>query len=269
MRRVAVKIAYLGDGFNGSQIQPSETGLRTVAGEILDKLILVDHVPEDRIDLRFSSRTDSGVSALGNVVAFYTEFKDLGLLLQALNSVSRGVYYTGVAEISDTFNPRMADKRYYRYVTPSKNIDLARLTEAAKIFEGHHDFKRFAKNETGRSTVMAIDSVEVRTGDGVIITDFCANYFLWNMIRRIMAAVIQVGNGMSSLDDVKEVLAGKDATFGLAKPCGLTLLNVTYPDLEFWRPETCPYTKRIDSDLYVDAMRLDFHRSLNYPEMRR
>mgnify|MGYP000510815070 FL=1 len=45
MRRVAVKIAYLGDGFNGSQIQPPETGLRTVAGEILDKLILVDHVP--------------------------------------------------------------------------------------------------------------------------------------------------------------------------------------------------------------------------------
>ena len=122
MRRVAVKIAYLGDGFNGSQIQPSETGLRTVAGEILDKLILVDHVPEDRIDLRFSSRTDSGVSALGNVVAFYTEFKDLGLLLQALNSVSRGVYYTGVAEISDTFNPRMADKRYYRYVTPDKML---------------------------------------------------------------------------------------------------------------------------------------------------
>ena len=81
--------------------------------------------------------------------------------------------------------------------------------------------------------------------------------------------VIQVGNGMSSLDDVKEVLAGKDATFGLAKPCGLTLLDVTYPDLEFWRPETCPYTKRIDRDLYVDAMRLDFHRSLNYPEMRR
>ncbi len=269
MRRVAVKIAYLGEGFSGSQIQPPETGLRTVAGEILSKLLLVDRVPEDRIDLHFSSRTDSGVSALGNVIAFYTEFKDLGLLLQALNSVSRGVYYTGVAEIPDTFNPRIADKRYYRYTVPSKNIDLARFTEAAKLFEGHHDFKRFAKNETGKSTVMAIDSVEVRAGDSVITTDFCANYFLWNMIRRIMAAVIQVGNGMSSLDDVKGALAGNDVTFGLAKPYGLTLLDVTYPDLEFWRPDTCPYTKRIEHDLYSDAMRLDFHRSLRYPETER
>ncbi len=266
MRRVAVKIAYLGDGFSGSQIQPPETGLRTVAGEILDKLLLVDHVPEDRIDLRFSSRTDSGVSALGNVIAFYTEFKDLGLLLQALNSVSYGVYYTAAAEISDTFNPRMADKRYYRYVTPSKNIDLGRFTEAAKLFEGHHDFKRFAKNETGRSTIMAIDYVKVHEENGVISTDFCANYFLWNMIRRIMAAVIQVGNGMSDLDDVKEALAGKDTTFGLAKPYGLTLMDVTFPDLEFRRPDTCPYTKRIEHDLYTDAVTANFHRALKYPE---
>ena len=40
MRRVAVKIAYLGDEFNGSQIQPTEDNpsIRTVAGEILKNL---------------------------------------------------------------------------------------------------------------------------------------------------------------------------------------------------------------------------------------
>ena len=79
MRRVAVKIAYLGDEFNGSQIQPTDDNpsIRTVAGEILKNLELVDHVPPEKIDLKFASRTDAGVSALGNVITFYTEFKDL------------------------------------------------------------------------------------------------------------------------------------------------------------------------------------------------
>ena len=36
MTRVAVKIAYLGDGFSGSQVQP---GLRTVEGEVLRALV--------------------------------------------------------------------------------------------------------------------------------------------------------------------------------------------------------------------------------------
>ena len=262
MRRVAVKIAYLGDEFSGSQIQPAETNLRTVAGEILANLMLVDHVPPDKINLKFASRTDAGVSALGNVVTFYTEFKDLGLLLRAVNSISHGVYYTAVTEVSETFNPRMAEKRFYRYVVPEHRIDFDRFCEAAALFEGHHDFKRFAKNETGKSTVMAIDYVRVTHQNGMIITDFCADYFLWNMIRRIMAAVIQVGKGMSSLDDVKSKLAGEDGTFGIAKPDGLTLLDVTYPDVTFWKPDFCPYEKRIRQDLYLDRLREFFHKSL-------
>ena len=263
MRRVAVKIAYLGDEFNGSQIQPSDNpGIRTVAGEILQNLALVDHVPPEKVDLKFASRTDAGVSALGNVITFYTEFKDLGLLLQAVNSISHGVYYTAVAEVDDLFNPRMAWKRYYRYVIPEFGIDTELFVKAAKLFEGHHDFQRFAKNETGRSTVMAIDSVDVTYDNGLIITDFCADFFLWNQIRRIMAAVIQVGKHMSSLDDVKAKLAGENGTFGIAKPDGLTLLDVTYPELEFVRPDICPYEKRLRQDRYQDSLRRMFHKSL-------
>ena len=262
MRRVAVKIAYLGDEFNGSQIQPAETNLRTVAGEILRDLALVDHVPPEEVDLKFASRTDAGVSALGNVITFYTEFKDLGLLLRAASSISHGVYYKSVAEIDDRFNPRIAWKRYYRYTIPDHGIDLELFTKAAKLFEGHHDFKRFARNETGKSTVMSIENIKVRHTDGMIITDFCADYFLWNQIRRIMAAVIQVGKGMSSLDDVKAKLAGEEGTFGIAKPHGLTLLDVTYTDLEFKTPSYCPYEKRLRQDLYLDSLRQMFHKSL-------
>ncbi len=77
-----------------------------------------------------------------------------------------------------------------------------------------------------------------------------------------MAAVIQVGKGMSSLDDVKAKLAGEDGTFGIAKPDGLTLLDVTYPDLKFTKPDFCPYEKRIRQDLYIDSLNTLFHKHL-------
>jgi len=262
MKRVAVKIAYLGDEFSGSQIQPASRNLRTVQGEILEKLLLIDHVPEDRIDLKFASRTDAGVSALGNVVTFYTEFTDNMVLLKAINSVSRGVYYRAITDVPDDFNPRVAAKRYYRYTYPSHNIDFDSFAEAAKLFEGHHDFQRFAKNETGRSTVMAIDSVDVRLDGDLITVDFCADFYLWNMIRRIMAAVIEVGKGMTDCEDLKRKLAGEDGTFGLAKPDGLTLTDVTYDDVVFECSERCPYERNLRRDLYLDGLRLSFHKSL-------
>ena len=262
MRRVAVKIAYLGEGFSGSQIQPAERGLRTVQGEILQNLLRVDRVPENLIDLRFASRTDAGVSALGNVIAFYTEFRDNNTLLRAVNSVSDGVYYLSAADIPDSFNPRVAAKRRYRYVCPSYGIDFERFAEAAKLFEGHHDFRRFAKNETGRSTVMVIDSIKVSKDDFTLSVDFCADFYLWNMIRRIMAAVIQVGKGMTDCDDLKRKLAGEDGTFGLAKPAGLTLTDVSYDDIIFRKPDECPYTRNLRQDLYLDGLRSSFHKSL-------
>ena len=262
MRRVAVKIAYLGGDFSGSQIQPASRNLRTVQGEMLEKLVLIDHVPEDRIDLKFASRTDAGVSALGNVVAFYTDFKDNDTLLRAINSVSRGIYYRSITDVPDDFNPRVAAKRYYRYTYPDYNIDIAAFTEAAKLFEGHHDFCRFAKNETGRSTVMAIDSVTVTHEDGLLHTDFCADFYLWNMIRRIMAAVIEVGKHMTDCEDIKRKLAGEDGTFGLARPDGLTLTDVTYDDIVFPEPDGCPYEKNLRRDLYLDGLRHSFHKFL-------
>ena len=262
MRRVAVKIAYLGGDFSGSQIQPASRNLRTVQGEMLDKLLLIDHVPEDRIDLKFASRTDAGVSALGNVVTFYTEFKDNDTLLRAVNSVSRGIYYRSITDVPDDFNPRVAAKRYYRYTYPDHRIDIEAFTEAAKLFEGHHDFCRFAKNETGRSTVMAIDSVTVTHEDNLIHTDFCADFYLWNMIRRIMAAVIEVGKHMTDCEDIKRKLAGEDGTFGLARPDGLTLTDVTYDDIRFEEPEECPYERNLRRDLYLDGLRHSFHKLL-------
>ncbi|MEM3391728.1 MAG: tRNA pseudouridine(38-40) synthase TruA, partial [Archaeoglobaceae archaeon] len=60
--KYAFKIAYFGENFFGSQFQP---GLRTVEGEVRKALqdLGIDSKP------RFAGRTDTGVSALGQVFA--------------------------------------------------------------------------------------------------------------------------------------------------------------------------------------------------------
>ena len=67
MTDLAVRIAYRGEGFSGSQIQP---GLVTVEGTLLASIERVTGLPPDDIDLKLASRTDKGVNATGNVAAF-------------------------------------------------------------------------------------------------------------------------------------------------------------------------------------------------------
>ena len=118
MTDLAVRIAYRGEGFSGSQIQP---GLTTVEGTLLSSLIRVTELPPEKIDLKLASRTDKGVNATGNVASFESGGADPVLLLKALNSVGWGVLCTAYARVGDDFLPRHADMRTYEYVTRPGN----------------------------------------------------------------------------------------------------------------------------------------------------
>ena len=224
--RLAIKIAYQGKGLAGSQIQP---GVKTVQSEILKDISKVDKNSEP--DLKMAGRTDSGVRALGNVVVVTTKFKDPEKFLKALNAVSSEVYYRAYAVVDGTFNPRHASERIYRYILPSEGLDISRMKECARLFVGEHDFKRFCRADE-RSTIVDMQSVNITENNSAITIEFKADHFLWNMIRRITAAIRSIGQGRS-MDDVKDALNGKDVTFGLARPDALTLTDVLYDGIEF------------------------------------
>ncbi|MDD1773286.1 MAG: tRNA pseudouridine(38-40) synthase TruA [Methanomassiliicoccales archaeon] len=233
--RALVKLAYEGGHFNGFQRQP---GRRTVEGEILRALKEIGAVRSVK-DARFSgaSRTDGGVSAIGNAVAFDTDFRRREII-RALNAVSEDVYFYGIAEVPQGFSPRRARQRWYRYFLPGRGLDLEKVSECASLFEGKHDFRMFCKGGE-RGTVRTVDSIEAfRVGD-FIVADFRAREFLWNMVRRIVAAMSEVGRGRVSIARVKEALSGREVSFGLAPAEHLILMDVLY-DFEF---ETeCPST---------------------------
>jgi tRNA pseudouridine38-40 synthase len=255
--RVAVKLAYDGRSFMGSQRQPGE---RTVESETIGALRSIGAIESTLSSrFRFASRTDRGVSALGNVAAFDTAFSSKALL-RAMNSAAEDVYFYGVAEVPATFSPRRAKGRWYRYLLPAKGLDAARVAACGAAFQGRHDFRRFCKPD-GRSTVKALDSVSVLEVDGILIIDIRGREFLRNMVRRLIASMAKVGQGKATVDEVLAVLEGKDLSFGLAPPEGLTLM-----DIEYGFPFACecpPTMARRAEEYRLDAFsRLSFADAL-------
>jgi len=256
-RRAAVKIAYPGDIFAGSQVQP---GRRTAEGDVLSDIMKISGADADDINMRFASRTDKGVNALGNVVVFSTDITDNHILLKALNAVSKSIFYRSAASVNDTFNPRHAKERIYRYVLPADGIDLTSAEKCASMFEGEHDFVHFCKT-SDKGTVIDMRSVKVVRNDRVLEIEFRSEYFLWNMIRRIVAAISAVGLGHASLDDVERVLNGEPVSFGLARPDALTLIDVLYDGVEFTAPPDM-FGGRIEEEMFRLSLKMNFFNSL-------
>jgi tRNA pseudouridine38-40 synthase len=152
-------------------------------------------------------------------------------MLKALNSASDKVYFLGVAEVPPAFSPRRASSRLYRYFLDAKGMGLDRLEGCAREIQGKHDFRRFCKAD-GRATVKELRSVSVQSIGEIVVVDLEAREFLRNMVRRLVAAMAEVGSGRAEIEDVRSALAGQDVQFGLAPPENLFLMDVRY-DFEF------------------------------------
>ena len=206
-----LKFAYDGTKFFGYQRQPS---VPTVEGEILKVL---KELGIDRI--RSASRTDRGVSALGNVIQVKAEIEPKDLI-GILNSKLRYIYFHSYSQ--EDVNPRHAEERWYRYHLIPRDYSLERLREVAKIFEGEHDFRNFTR--VRKNTVLRINRIEVGMENGIITVDFFARNYLWNLIRRVMSAMIAYSRGEEFGDEIFE----QGGNFGLAPPEPLILMDVRY-----------------------------------------
>lgn len=242
--RVALKFGYDGSRFWGYQRQPD---VRTVEGDIIKALTKTRIIRDvKQSNFRSASRTDRKVSALGNVLAFNTDFREKEIL-RALNSKLEDIYFWGIAEVEDDFVPRHANQRWYRYHLPG-HMDIDLLMEASALFKGEHDFKRFCR-KSERSTVRTIDSISVKKGRFFIYFDIKAQSFLWNMVRRIASAAVKYADGEIPKKALKDALAGRGKDLGLVPAQPLFLMDVIY-DFKFrveGSAEPPPFQKKYDS----------------------
>ena len=220
--RVALKFAYDGASFLGFQRQPEGA---TVEGALVHALAKVGAISSPReCGYRSSSRTDRGVSALGNVVSFRTSFP-LGSLCSAINSEMEDVWAFSAIKVPDGFNPRAARQRWYRYHLPRSGQDTALLREVASRFVGVHDFSGHARKDD-RNPVRRIDSIDVSDSGMFYAVDFRAESFLWNMVRRIVWMMNEGSSGRMDLESIGPEARRRPVRVGLAPAEYLVLMDI-------------------------------------------
>ncbi len=221
--RVALRIAYDGRQFFGHQRQPDAP---TVEGECLAALrrarILSD---PQRAFFRSASRTDRGVSALGNVIAFDAALPPEAAL-GAFNGKAHGVWAWACASVPDTFHPRHAEERWYRYHLLER-LPVDPLGRAAALFPGEHDFRWFTSDPPAGP--FALRAVEVSQDEDLAVIDVRARSFRRGMVRRVVAAIAGHARGVVPLADIRAALEGERHDFGMVPAEGLVLMGVRYP----------------------------------------
>ncbi len=226
--RYAFKIAYFGENFHGSQYQPD---VRTVEGEILKALERLG-VANPRI--KSAGRTDAGVHAFGQVIAFDSEEK---IFPRMLNSeLPEDIVSWAWAKVSEDFDPRRAKSRVYVYVMYGTDYDISSMRKAVKELIGVHDFSNFTKKfGEGESCVREIYSAEVRADREFIIFEIEGNAFTWNMVRCLVTALTEIGKQHRSVEWFRELLNPEKYKERVepAPPYGLILKDVRYEDVEF------------------------------------
>ena len=237
--RYRARVEYDGTDFAGFQVQPDA---RTVQGELEAALAKVSG--GSRIRVLAAGRTDAGVHAIGQVIAFTDPkgrpAKELARALDAL--LPEDVAIREVRRVSAEFNPRYAARyREYRYTVWNgprsplcerqalgvrDPLNIAAMERAGSVLVGRHDFSSFGVAH--RQPVRTVYAVRVRRKGSLVTIDFAADAFLRQMVRRIVAALLEVGHGKATEEAVAEALASTRPAFnGATAPAkGLCLRRV-------------------------------------------
>lgn len=225
--RVAIKFAYDGKNFSGYARQP---GQRTIEQALLDLLIEQRIFQDTKLScFRTASRTDKGVSALGNVCAFDTILSGDEVFSILTKEVS-DIFIYGIQSVPADFYPRHAKRRQYRYYLRRENLEVDQVLSAAGLFTGEHNFQNFARVEPLKNPVRTIENIIVGENQDFFVLDFYAQTFLWNQIRRIVSAVKKIGAGSLSIESVRQALdhPEKKMDFQVAVSEPLILKDVMY-----------------------------------------
>ena len=204
--RLAFRVSYLGSRFFGSQMQ---AGCRTVEGEFIASCQHLGLFSDWReAGFLFSGRTDRGVHACGQVVAFTTDAPDRAI--QALNvRLPPDCWCTGYAEMPPEFHPRYdARSRTYRYYFSTPPRDVAAMELAARFLVGSHNFTNFARVR-GKNPWRNILGITVGEEEDFTYLEVKAESFLWHQVRCMATALFQVGEGEKDETFITSLLEGE------------------------------------------------------------
>jgi tRNA pseudouridine38-40 synthase len=241
--RVRAVVAYDGTDYGGFQRQVNAPTVQAVVEAALAQ------VTQEEVAILSAGRTDAGVHAEGQVIAFDTAWRHGMIALQrALNAVlPADVAVREVEEVDPGFHPRYdAHSRHYQYTIYNASVrwplirryslhvafslDVDGMQRAARSLVGEHDFAAFGQSPQGSHTMRRVLKAEWGGVPPRLTFDIGANAFLYRMVRSIVGTLLLVGMGKMSVEGFVAVLASRDRSQAgpTAPPHGLCLLKVEY-----------------------------------------
>jgi tRNA pseudouridine38-40 synthase len=267
MATIRLHLEYEGTHFSGWAAQRIPDTIRTVQAEVESAL---QQMTGERITVRYASRTDAGVHARDQVVAFESGAKDIPLIgyLRGLTTLTpHSIVVRSAALVEDGWCPRRNSRgKIYRYTywndpQPSAidrrfswwerlpmNVDA--MHEAAQHLLGLHDFESFRATGCNAShAVRRMYELSVVRGDrSSIHLSVIGNAFVKHMVRIIAGTIRDVGIGKIDASEMPRILAAKARSrAGMTAPAGgLCLEEIIYDERLPERPK--PGAKRVQGD---------------------
>lgn len=246
--KIKLVIAYEGTAYQGWQVQKIGTGVQEKVEAAVAKLF------PSKPRLHSSSRTDTGVHALGLVAHFEVrpgefrmEMRKLPLGLNAWLPEDIRVWSATRAreDFHARFNAIGKEYRYFIWNAPAMNplmrgkawhvtrpLNLETMKKAAGSFVGRHDFQSFTANPgySRESTIRTLTQCELKKSGKLLTVVIRGDGFLYKMCRGIVGTLVQVGLGKVPADAIKAILARRDRRVGgmTAPAHGLVLWKVMY-----------------------------------------
>jgi tRNA pseudouridine38-40 synthase len=227
-----IKIQYLGYRLHGWQRQP---GLKTVEGLVKKTLKFV--LGEQPFKILGSSRTDAMVSAHESAFELFTDHEPLENMADFLVLFNRNlppdIRALSIKEVDAAFNIiQHPKKKEYLYLfafgrkshpfaapllaTFPEDLDVDLMMAGAKLFQGTHSFHNYCVKPTAHTILKRnIEVCEIIPNSRFTASFFpertyllrvTGSGFLRNQIRLMMGALMQLGNGELSLEEIKSSL---------------------------------------------------------------
>ncbi|MFC4320036.1 tRNA pseudouridine(38-40) synthase TruA [Litchfieldia salsa] len=245
MNNFKLNIQYDGGRYKGWQRLGG--GDQSIQGKIENVLT---ELTGEKIEIIGCSRTDAGVHAFDQIANFKTS-KNLSES-EVLNYLNRylpnDISVVDVTLESDRFHARYnaKDKTYlYKiwnesYTNPfmrkysmhiDKKLNVLQMKNASEYFIGKHDFTSYSNAKSKKkSMVREIYSIEIEQDGSFINIRVRGDGFLYNMVRKIVGTLIEVGLGEINADRIPSILEAKERiqTGRMADAEGLYLEKVTF-----------------------------------------
>jgi len=245
--RLALIIEYDGTEYHGFQYQ----GDTPTVQEELEKA--VHGFTGEDVRVKGAGRTDAGVHAEGQVVAFDTDSgQGSERFEKALNFyLPEDISVRAAHKVGRCFDPRRdATSRRYRYTVLNRpyrsplrrkrahlvrdRLNVRRMREGAKLFIGIHDFAGFSGplESPEASSVRRIIEAVVRKSGEMVTFEVEGNAFLPHQVRRMAGALVDLARNNMTMDELRDILNGAPGgRVAHALPAqGLSLVAVSYPN---------------------------------------